>query len=546
MKIFIVPTLVLFACLACSKTNQKKNETPPVVSGDVPTTDDSDSVPKASVNEIVSTSIVISNHMLKTEDRVSIDMRIYEPDAETFPGKRPSILFISSWALDKFEYELQAKRFAAKGYLVASCTPRGFGRSGGLVSAAGPQDQSDMSKVLDWLEANKAMDPRNVGIAGVSYGGGLALLMAALDPRIKTAVAINAWADLQESLYSHNTMHKDWAGLLVASGAVTGRLDPIILKHLQNVGRGDEIAEFQAWAAERSASSFLDRINERNVPLFLGSSYEDALFSPNQMRSFYQNLHTPKRFYLDHGIHFTAQTPGLFGLSSDVWEETHRWMRHWLVDANEEIREGISMKSKITKEYHGDFVDLSTADEFPLKTRNTVRNDKEQSEDYVSFLAGLDSGASSRVLPLVSGILTSHFDIPVRVIMGQVSRLSAAVYDSEPANELLRLRGSARLQVSLEKHPSPVTLVAYLYATDGKDVGTLISHSVMSEIDKSDELKTYEMDFGIVSFDLPKDQHLSVVIDTVDPLYLSQKNLVPSVRILQGEHAVKLQLPLLR
>ena len=57
--------------------------------------------------------------------------------------------------------------------------------SGGTIGVAGPEDASDISTIIDWVLANHVglADPNKVGMVGLSYGGMLALLGAAADPR---------------------------------------------------------------------------------------------------------------------------------------------------------------------------------------------------------------------------------------------------------------------------------------------------------------------------------------------------------------------------
>ena len=89
------------------------------------------------------------------------------------PGPHPAIVFIDSWATPDFEYLVQARQFAADGYIVLEYDPRGFYGSGGTIDVAGPQDVADVSSVISWLLANTAANPAEIGVGGISYGAGL-------------------------------------------------------------------------------------------------------------------------------------------------------------------------------------------------------------------------------------------------------------------------------------------------------------------------------------------------------------------------------------
>lgn len=47
---------------------------------------------------------------------------------------------------------------------------------------------------------NTNADPDRIGSSGISYGGGISLLAAAFDSRIKSVVSMSCWIDLEQSL----------------------------------------------------------------------------------------------------------------------------------------------------------------------------------------------------------------------------------------------------------------------------------------------------------------------------------------------------------
>jgi dienelactone hydrolase len=51
-----------------------------------------------------------------------------------------------------------------------------------------------VSHAIDWLKGNPEVDPTRIGVVGISDGAALALLAAALDPRIKTVAVISPTA----------------------------------------------------------------------------------------------------------------------------------------------------------------------------------------------------------------------------------------------------------------------------------------------------------------------------------------------------------------
>ena len=94
----------------------------------------------------------------------------------------------------------------------------------------------DVEGLVSWLAAQPQVlldhpgDPR-VGIAGDSYGGGIALLAAAYDHRIDAVVAQSTWNNLATALFpdaaaggspADGVFKRQWASLLFTAGAGAG------------------------------------------------------------------------------------------------------------------------------------------------------------------------------------------------------------------------------------------------------------------------------------------------------------------------------------
>jgi dienelactone hydrolase len=58
----------------------------------------------------------------------------------------------------------------------------------------------DVSKGIDYLETRNEVDPRYIGFVGVGFGGRMALWSAALEPRIKAAIAHEGLNTLREQI----------------------------------------------------------------------------------------------------------------------------------------------------------------------------------------------------------------------------------------------------------------------------------------------------------------------------------------------------------
>jgi ABC-2 type transport system ATP-binding protein len=161
---------------------------------------------------------------------VNLDTTLYLP--ATTPA--PAILLAHGFGGTKADVASEAKSLARRGYVVLAYTARGFGRSGGLIHLDAPNfEVADAEKMVSYLATLPQVikdgpgNPR-VGVAGSSYGGGLALLLAGYDHRVDAVAADITWNDLSHALFPNastdpaagadGVFKKLWAGVLFASG----------------------------------------------------------------------------------------------------------------------------------------------------------------------------------------------------------------------------------------------------------------------------------------------------------------------------------------
>ena len=137
---------------------------------------------------------------------------------------------MNSWALEEHEYYAQAYHFAKKGYVVLSYSQRGWGLSGGKASLSGPWDYADFSHVVDWAIANLPIEAENIGVSGISLGGGASLHAISHDSRVKTCAAISSYMDMYRSMYSEDTPRLFWGMILCGTASILAKADPNIYK----------------------------------------------------------------------------------------------------------------------------------------------------------------------------------------------------------------------------------------------------------------------------------------------------------------------------
>jgi ABC-2 type transport system ATP-binding protein len=250
---------------------------------------------------------------------VDLDARLFLPDGADADRPAPAVLLAHGFGGTKEDTRADAEDLAGLGYAVLTYTARGFGLSGGQIHLDNPDyEVKDAQRLLDWLAARPDIrtdatgDPR-VGVVGGSYGGGLALLLAAQDPRVDAIVPMITWNDLARSFLPEDTggtpedgvFKKEWAGLFFGGGAAAafdpadlaggadaasaGGLPPELLgdpscgrfaadvcaayQRIATTGRAD--AEAVALLRRSSPAGVLDRIK---APTLLVQGTADTLF----------------------------------------------------------------------------------------------------------------------------------------------------------------------------------------------------------------------------------------------------------------------------
>ena len=167
----------------------------------------------------------------RDNQHVVIDATFFLPAGS---GRVPAILLAHGFGETKDAVRPEAEYLARAGFAVLTWSARGFGASGGQIALDSPAyEVKDTEQLVTWLAHQPRVlldhpgDPR-VGIAGTSYGGGIALLTAAYDHRIDAVVADSTWNNLATALFPNaagggpltGVFKKQWAGLLFTQGSV--------------------------------------------------------------------------------------------------------------------------------------------------------------------------------------------------------------------------------------------------------------------------------------------------------------------------------------
>jgi ABC-2 type transport system ATP-binding protein len=226
-----------------------------------------------------------------------------------------------------------------EGYNVLTWDPRGFGKSGGTATVNDAEREGrDVQALIDWVSSQDVAtqdsdgDPR-VGMAGFSYGGGIQLVVAAIDCRVDAIAPGIAWHSLRTSLYPADTVKVGWADLLVSSAAGADLDSHITSAHREGLETGVIDGEDVAWFESRGPGDLVDDIT---TPTLIIGGTVDNLFTLQESITNYRSLHdrdvdvSMVWFCGGHGACLSSD-----GNADRVTEATYAWFARYLTSESD-------------------------------------------------------------------------------------------------------------------------------------------------------------------------------------------------------------------
>ncbi|MCU0664042.1 MAG: CocE/NonD family hydrolase [Myxococcota bacterium] len=464
----------------------------------------------------------------------------------------PAVVFLSSWAVDGgIEYMGAARKMAKKGYIVLLYTARGMQRSGGHVDVASKEDVQDARGIISWLVENTPVDEDNIGMAGISYGSGIGIMTLAEEPRLKTVVAMSTWGMLGDELYGQDTPDLIWTEILLLSSMVAGdnmtQTTWDIAMDLKDPecseARIDEILEF-AELRSPGLPSVIDKINARGAPVMISKNYHDELFTPNSSMKMFSALTVPKKLVLNEGIHASAEILGALGFKNFAFEKLYDWFDFWLkgapgnnvMDPSETIIMELQGAEQGVRESYSDWPDSHAFNNqsFYLAPRGSAFSGDLQNNanstpavdtirsgmfDTAATSGGIGSGDS--LIGLISSPLVELVVKNPVVWLPSIPRRHGVVYQSSPVTETTKIRGMPNLELWVSPGQPNAQVVAYLYDTDERGWGTLITYGARTlHWAVPQEAIALDIEMNMAAYDLPQGHSLSLVLDTQDVQYV--------------------------
>jgi ABC-2 type transport system ATP-binding protein len=198
--------------------------------------------------------------------------------------------------------------FVAAGYNVLTWDPRGFGGSGGTVEIDSPDYEGrDAQALIDFIakqpeaQLDAANDPR-LGMSGGSYGGGIQLVLAGLDPRVDVIAPTISWNSLITSLFKANKIKLGWglalSGLGVPFGVAPGIVSPagpqagqqspeFYSTVIDGVATGTISDSNRQWFADHGPDYLLPKIK---IPTLIIQGTVDTLFTLDEANRNFEAL----------------------------------------------------------------------------------------------------------------------------------------------------------------------------------------------------------------------------------------------------------------
>jgi predicted acyl esterase len=216
--------------------------------------------------------------------------------------------------------------YLAKGYAVFAPDARGHGTSGGYVSLDGPREVADVKAEFEWLAARGEISDTQIGVWGISLGGGAAWNSVVAGAPFKAVETFETWSDLYGALFPGN-FGKSGAIYSFAQSVPPDRVDPSLRPYVPQLISSDNLPAARALLGSRSSLKFMSAIT---TPSFLFQGRRDFAFDIDQASAAYRRLAGPKRLYIGDFGHSPSKFPGPD--LAHMLELSTRWYDRFLKD----------------------------------------------------------------------------------------------------------------------------------------------------------------------------------------------------------------------
>jgi len=465
---------------------------------------------------------------------VQLDVDVYIP--EITPA--PAVVLAHGFGGSKEGAAEQAQLLVEAGYVVLAYTARGFGESTGLISMNAPDfEVADASALIDYLASLASVTVESpgdpvVGVAGGSYGGALALLLAGYDDRIDAVAADITWNDLESSLFGQGMMNTEdpgvykqlWTALLFSAGLdsppgkadACGRFSPQWCSAYNEVASSGVLSpQVRALMRQSSPASITDRIA---VPTLLGGGQADSLFPLEQVNANAEQIRSANPETPVKVVWHAQGHDGGTDESARLTALTRSWFQAYLAAGPE-----------VSLDFEASLNESSALDDRESGTITVLTSARYPGLSGESEIAIPIAGEAQRILSPAGGVPAAISSLPgigslggvLSLLDTQVAPSQSAQFASEPLSESLRIVGAPRVQLNVSSDaPRQATLFIGLRVRTAAGALTLpngLVAPVRVELGTTPERIDIELP-GIVA-DVAAGDRLVVTVGTTDQAY---------------------------
>ncbi len=291
------------------------------------------------------------------DQHVRLDSTVYVPDGAGAAHPAPAVIGAHGFGQDKQALAGDAAYLARRGYVVLAYSARGFGNSTGKIGLDSPDyEVKDVRQLVDWLAARPevrrdAAGPL-VGMFGESYGGGMTLMAAAYDQRIRAIVPIVTWNSLVRSFLPNDispaapqpgVFKQGWASVFLGgarsfTGAVAADVlspcpafvDAVCQAYVRTAEAGQAPPDAVALMAASSPAGVISHIK---APTLLVQGESDTLFDLNEAAANAAGIAAagvPVKTVWVPGGHSALPTLNSGTVAAHIQQVAGAWFDRWL------------------------------------------------------------------------------------------------------------------------------------------------------------------------------------------------------------------------
>jgi esterase/lipase len=237
-------------------------------------------------------------------DGTSIAYDLYEPDGTAPAGGWPGVVVLHGLGGSKDQMAPVATVLAAHGYAALAYSARGQGTSTGDLELAGPNEISDERALESFLAGLPEVSNADIGVWGISYGGGQAWDGLAAGIPYKAAEVVETWTDLYSALWPQDVAK---SGIVLGFAKSVEARSPLIASLENDAVHSTNLPKIKALAAGRSPYAVLPKIK---TPVYMFQGRVDYAFDVTQAANGFNRVSGPKHLYIGQFGHAPSTFPG--------------------------------------------------------------------------------------------------------------------------------------------------------------------------------------------------------------------------------------------